>query len=246
MPKNTYLSVVIPAFNEVSRLPGTLREVGEYLAGQPYDSEVLVVDDGSTDGTADAVRNRSAVSSVQLLQHQDGANHGKGAAVRLGMMQARGAFRLTMDADNSTALDQIIGLWPWFDQGYDIAIGSRRAPGARIEVHQPWIKEWAGHLGNVLIRALVVPGIADTQAGFKMFTSRAAQAVFPRQTIDRWGFDIEILAIARQLGYLIREVPIVWHNTPGSKVRMGSYLNVLADVWRIRRNIKSGSYLRLM
>ena len=245
MPKSTYLSVVIPAYNEASRLPGTLREVGDYLAGQPYDSEVLVVDDGSADGTADAVRDCSTACPVQMIQHQDGANHGKGAAVRLGMMQARGAFRLTMDADNSTALHQIIGLWPWFDQGYDIAIGSRRAPGARIEIHQTWIKEWAGQLGNFAIRALVVPGIADTQAGFKMFTGRAAQAIFPRQTVDRWGFDIEILAIARQLGYLIREVPIVWNNTPGSKVRMGSYFNVLADVWRIRRNVKSGIYLRL-
>ena len=246
MPKNIYLSVVIPALNERSRLPGTLHEVGDYLAAQPYDSEVLVIDDGSTDGTADAVRTCSMDRPVQLLQHQDGANHGKGAAVRLGMLEARGAFRITMDADNSTTLDQIIGLWPWFDQGYDIAIGSRRAPGSRIEIHQSWIKELAGHLGNCVIRALVIPGIADTQAGFKMFTSRAAQAIFPRQTIDRWGFDIEILAIARQLGYLIREVPIVWHNAPGSKVRAGSYLDVLADVWRIRRNIKSGRYLRFM
>jgi dolichyl-phosphate beta-glucosyltransferase len=111
-------------------------------------------------------------------------------------------------------------------------------------VHQSWYKELAGRFGNLIIRCLVVPGIKDTQAGFKMFTSRAAEAVFRRQTIDRWGYDFELLAIARQLGYRIQEVPIVWINAFGSKVRLISYLEVLSEVWRVRRNIKSGVYLR--
>ena len=137
------------------------------------------------------------------------------------MIEARGAFRLFMDADNSTTIDQIAALWPWFEQGYDVTIGSRKAPGARVEVHQAWYKELAGRFGNLVIRALAVPGIEDTQAGFKMFTGRAADAVFPRQTIDRWGSDIEILAIARLLGFRIREVPIVWVNAPGQQGQTG-------------------------
>jgi dolichyl-phosphate beta-glucosyltransferase len=244
MPQNARLSVIIPAYNEESRLFETLRRVGAYLAAQPYEAEVLVVDDGSTDGTARVVRECASLGSLRLIQHPDGANHGKGATVRRGMIEARGAFRIFMDADNSTSLDQIDSLWPWFNQGYDITVGSRRAPGARVEVHQSWYKELAGRGGNLLIRALAVPGILDTQAGFKMFTARSADAVFPRQTIDRWGYDIEILAIARLLGFRIREVPIVWVNAPGSKVRMSTYLQVLSEVWHVRRNVKSGKYLR--
>jgi len=243
MPSDVHLSVIIPAYDEESRLPGTLRQVGAFLAAQPYVSEVLVVDDGSRDGTAAAVRGCTAVTLLRLIQHPDGGNHGKGASVRRGMIEARGAFRLFMDADNSTTIDQIAALWPWFEQGYDITIGSRRAPGAHVEVHQAWYKELAGRFGNHLIRALAVPGIEDTQAGFKMFTGRAAAAVFPRQTVDRWGSDVEVLAIARLLGFRIREVPIVWVNAPGSKVKMSSYLQVLHEVWRIRRNLKSGRYL---
>jgi len=244
MASDARLSVIIPAYNEELRLPGTLRQVGAFLAAQPYESEVLVVDDGSKDGTAAAVRSCTAVAALRLVQHPDRGNHGKGASVRRGMIEARGTFRLFMDADNSTTIDQIAALWPWFEQGYDITIGSRKAPGACVEVHQAWYKELAGRFGNLVIRALAVPGIEDTQAGFKMFTGRAAAAVFPRQTIDRWGSDIETLAVARLLGFRIREVPIVWVNAPGSKVKLSAYLQVLREVWRIRRNVRSGFYLR--
>jgi len=245
MPGKIRLSVVIPAFNEELRLPETLRQVGVFLSSTPFDSEVIVVDDGSTDATSHVVRACTDVKSLRLISHPDGANHGKGAAVRRGVLEARGDFRIFMDADNSTTLDQIAGFWPWFDQGYDLVIGSRKKQGARIEVHQAWYKEMAGRCGNWIIRRFAVPGIEDTQAGFKMFTSRAAEAVFPRQTIDRWGYDFELLAIAGQLGYRVREVPIVWANAPGSKVRMGSYLEVLHEVLRVRRNLKNGIYLQV-
>jgi dolichyl-phosphate beta-glucosyltransferase len=244
MAKTVHLSVILPAYNEESRLSETLGHVDAYLTAQPFESEVIVVDDGSTDGTARIVRARSeTMRSLRLLQHPDGANHGKGAAVRRGMLEALGTYRIFMDADNSTTLEQIAGLWPSFDQGYDVVIGSRRIRGARITVRQAWYKELAGRSGNLVIRSLAVPGIEDTQAGFKMFTRRSAEAIFPHQTIERWGYDIELLAIARQLGFRIREVPIVWVNAPGSKVRLTAYLEVLSEVWRIRRNIKSGLYL---
>ncbi len=244
MADEVRLSVIIPAYNEESRLPGTLAEVCAYLAGQSYDSEVIVVDDGSTDGTVRAIRESGIQGPLRLVQHEDRANHGKGAAVRRGMTEARGAFRIFMDADNSTTIDQIAAFWPWFERGYDVVIGSRKAKGAQVRVRQSWHKELAGRLGNYLIQALAVPGISDTQAGFKMFTGPAADALFARQTIDRWGYDIEILAVARLMGYRIREVPIVWVNSTGSKVRLNSYIQVLNEIRHIRRTIKTGGYVK--
>lgn len=242
-PSSVRLSVVIPAYNEELRLPITLRQSVEYLESQPYRSEIVVVDDGSTDGTQQVARQwSSSVLPIRLILHPDRGNHGKGAAVRLGMKEARGEYRLFMDADNSTTLDQVARFWPCFEEGYDVVIGSRKVEGAVVAVHQPRYKEVAGSLGNWAIRTLAVPGIRDTQAGFKMFTRRSAGVIMPRLTIDRWGFDIEILAIARCHGYRIREVPITWINAPGSKVSFGSYFQVLSEVRRVRCNLKAGRY----
>jgi len=237
------LSVIMPAYNEELRVPRTLHQTIEYLKGQPYSSEILVVNDGSTDGTERIVRDLcSAPVSVRLLAHADGANHGKGASVRRGMLQACGLYRLFMDADNSTTLDQVERFWPFFSRGYDVVIGSRALEGSVIGTHQAWYKELAGRLGNWIIRALVVPGIRDTQAGFKMFTGEKAEMIFSRQTIERWGYDIELLAIARAQRCRIGEVPITWINASGSKVSLGAYFEVLGEVWNIRRNLKAGLY----
>ena len=147
-----------------------------------------------------------------------------------------------MDADNSTTLNQVENFWPFFDRGCDVVIGSRALEGSVIERHQTKIKEIAGRFGNWLVRILAVPGIFDTQAGFKMFTRRAAERVFPRVTIDRWGYDIELLVAARSLGFRVCEVPIKWMNVSGSKVTMRTYFEVLAEIWSIRRNLKAGLY----
>jgi dolichyl-phosphate beta-glucosyltransferase len=237
------LSVIIPAYNEELRLPRTLSQSLEYLKAQPYSSEIIVVNDGSTDGTDRIVREQCSGSIwVRLLAHSDGANHGKGASVKKGMLEARGVYRLFMDADNSTTLDHLDRFWPFFRQGYDVVIGSRALKDSVIGMHQPWYKELAGRLGNGIIRAFAVPGISDTQAGFKMFVGAKAEMIFPLQTIDRWGYDIELLAIARSQGCRICEVPITWINAPDSKVSMKSYFEVLGEVWRIRRNLKAGFY----
>lgn len=238
-----YLSVIIPAFNEEQRLLGTLRQVGEYLQQQAYQSEILVVDDGSSDGTGSIVSSwTGGTVPVRLLRHADGKNHGKGASTRLGILEARGAFRLFMDADNSTTVDHVSQFLPFFEQGYDVVIGSRKLPGSNVTVHQSWFKEFAGRMGNKAIQWLAVPGIQDTQAGFKVFTRRSAEIIFPRLTIDRWGFDVEILVIAGLHGCRIREVPITWINSPASKVRFGSYFQVLSEIWQIRRNANAGRY----
>ena len=237
------LSVIIPAYNEELRLPKTLRHVIDYLKTQPYSSEIIVVNDGSTDGTERIVHELSSDSiPMRQFSHADGANHGKGASVRKGMLEAHGAFRLFMDADNSTTLDQIDRFWPRFDQGYGVVIGSRALASSVIGVRQARAKEIAGRIGNWIIQTLAVPGISDTQAGFKMFAAEAADTIFPRQTIDRWGYDVELLVIARTHGYRIGEVPITWINASGSKVSMKSYFQVLGDVLKIRRNLKSGRY----
>lgn len=240
---NFHLSVVIPAYNEEPRLPGTLRHVLGYLSAQPYRSEVLVVDDGSRDASAAIVRGwPHGCVPVRLIWHPDRSNHGKGAAVRRGMTEAAGDFRLFMDADNSTTLDQVERFWPFFEQGFDLLIGSRKIAGACVAVHQPWYKETAGRFGNLIIRLLAVPGIRDTQAGFKIFTRRSVEIIFPRLTVDRWGHDVEILVIARKHGLKFREVPITWINSPGSKVSLRSYLQVFVEVVRIRRNLSRGLY----
>jgi dolichyl-phosphate beta-glucosyltransferase len=242
-PSRVHLSVIIPAYNEELRLPHTLSQSIQYLERQAYISEIIVVNDGCSDGTEEIVRKHSSAPvPVRLMAHSDGANHGKGASVRLGMTEARGDFRMFMDADNSTTLDQIERFWPLFDRGYDVVIGSRALPGSVIGQRQARYKELAGRLGNWIIRICVAPSISDTQAGFKMFTGETANMIFSRQTVARWGYDVELLVIARVHGCRIAEVPIKWINASGSKVTLLSYLEVLTEVWRIRRNLKAGVY----
>lgn len=257
---DVHLSVVIPAYNEEKRIPPTLTAVLRYLSRQGYPSELLVVNDGATDRTADVVRaaqhafrpegdgGGTASGGVQrfdLLEYPDRNNHGKGYAVRHGMINARGHYRLFMDADNSTTIDHVERFFPYFkEEHYDIVIGSRDIEGANIALHQAWYKELAGNLGNVAIRMLAVPGIYDTQAGFKMFTGKSVDDIFPRLTIDRWGFDIEILAVANHLGYRIKEAPITWVNDEQSLVTGRAYLEVFGELLTVRRNLWRGVYDR--
>lgn len=242
-PSGIFLSVVIPAYNEERRLPRTLKEVLQYLERQNYVSEVLVVDDGSRDSTPRLVSEwPNPGVPLRLVSHLDGRNHGKGATVRRGMLEASGRYRLFMDADNSTTVEHVEKLLPFFDQGYDVVIGSRGMKESDIPEPQPWYRRLAGNVGNLIIQALAVPGIQDTQAGFKMLTNACTEDLFPRMTVDRWGFDVELLAVARHLGYRVKEVPIRWVNDPEGTVTASAYLQALGEVWRVRRNIKAGVY----
>lgn len=238
-----HLSVVIPAFNEALRLPRTLGDVLAYLGRQTYSAEVVVVDDGSTDDTARVAREWPAgATPLRVIAHPDGRNHGKGATVRRGLAAARGRYRLFMDADNSTTLDHVERFWPFVEQGYDVVIASRDIAGAEVVIHQPWYKELGGKVGNLIIRALAVPAVADTQAGFKLFSARCVEAILPRLTIDRWGFDVEMLVAARRRGFRIKEVPVVWRNHHASNVPASAYIEVLGEVWRVRRQLRQGRY----
>lgn len=236
-----YLSVIIPAYNEEKRLPATLKAVIKYLQTKPYSWEIAVVDDGSRDKTADVVRTAAVHEPrVRLLQY--GQNRGKGYAVRYGMTHVSGDIRLFMDADNSTTIDHLEQLKPYLSMGFDVVIGSRDVAGADIAVHQAWWKEKLGDLGNLWIRFWAVGGLKDTQAGFKVFTRSASEAVFPVLTIDRWGFDVEALAVARLKGYKIAERPIRWVNDVNSKVSTRAYLDVLREVVQVRINMWRGNY----
>lgn len=233
-----FLSVVIPAYNERQRIASTLDAVTAYLVQQSYDWNVTVVDDGSCDDTSAVVTKCSAQESrIHLLPYSP--NRGKGHAVRYGMQRVTGAWRLFMDADNATSIDHLESMLPLLDEQIsDVIIGSRKISGARTIVSQPWWKESLGNLGGLLIRILVLPGIEDSQAGFKVFRSDVVERIFPLLTIDRWAFDVELLAVAKHFGYRIHEHPIRWFDDKNTKVKLMSYPEALLDVLRIRRRLK--------
>ncbi|MBI2670213.1 MAG: glycosyltransferase family 2 protein [Candidatus Yanofskybacteria bacterium] len=250
-----YISVIIPAYNEEKRIEKTLLSVHEYLSRQSYDYEIIVVSDGSKDNTVGVVSNlkstypdevaASATKAGQIPNLKiidDKENHGKGWAVRRGMLEAQGDYRLFMDADNSTTIDQIENFLPYFSQGSDIVIGSRRIAGADIAVKQPWIRDFLGGIFRLIVHTLVPLGVKDSQAGFKCFSRKATEAVFQKQTIFRWAFDVEILAIALKLGFKIEEAPIRWVNDTESKVKLSGMIKMLFEVLQVRWNLWTYKY----
>lgn len=229
-----YLSVIIPAYDEAKRIGGTLDLIDSYLTKQDYDYEIIVVDDGSKDKTGEVVKNRqSKIKNLKLLDNQK--NHGKGWVVKQGMLEARGEYRLFTDADNSTSIEQIEKFWPYTKQGYDVVIGSIEATGAQINEHAQWYRRMLGHFSKYLIR--IVAGlwsIHDTQRGFKLFSAKSAQDIFSKARIDRFGFDVEALALAQKFHYTIKELPVIWNNPGESKVSLKSYIATFVDLTRIR------------
>lgn len=233
-PSTPFLSVIIPAYNEEKRLPDSLERVLTFLDGQSFSSEILVVDDGSTDETATIARRFAGEHArVRILRYTP--NRGKGHAVRVGMTEADGQLMLLCDADLSTPIEELEKLTHFLDDGYDVIIGSRALPDSDLRVHQPWLRERLGRTFNLVVRILGVRGFADTQCGFKLFTRRAARDIFPRMFTDRWVFDVEALLVARKLGYRIREVPVTWINSPATKVNvLRDAVGTMGDLLRIR------------
>ncbi len=206
---DVYLSAVVPAFNEAQRIANTLRRLHDYLAGGCFGYEILVVLDGPTDSTRDVLRSLSAeIPHLRIIDRP--VNRGKGFTVREGMLEARGQIRLFTDADNSTDIAHFDQMKTLFDEGCDLVIASRNpkdVAGARQTVSQPWYKRSIGKLGNLLVQLVAVPGIWDTQCGFKAFRADAAVRIFSQSVIEEWGFDIEVLALARHLNYNIGIIP---------------------------------------
>ncbi len=210
------LSIIIPAYNEEERLGPTFETLRAWMDAQERELEVLVVDDGSSDQTAALIRSVAAVDS-RIALVSNGANRGKGYSVGHGVSRARSELVLFSDADLSTPLGELARLEAAL-RGHDIAIGSRALPDSRLEKRQPLYREMMGRTFNLFVQAMVFPGIRDTQCGFKLFRREAAQATFGRRKIDGFAFDVEILFVARRLGLLVNEVPVLWINDEASRV----------------------------
>ncbi len=239
-----YLSIIIPAYNEEQRIGKSLQAIVAYLQQQPYAAEVIVVDDGSRDGTIDAVAPFGG-GRPPVYVRRNSQNRGKGFSVRHGFTQARGAYLLFCDADLSTPIAEVEKLLAALQEPAEIAIGSRALPESRVEVHQPWYRESMGRLFNRFVQVLAVPGIRDTQCGFKCFRREAALEICRRMTRERFGFDVEMLYLARRLGYRVREVPVIWRNSPESRVHiLRDSLSMLGDLLRIRWDDVRGRYDR--
>lgn len=239
-----YLSVIIPAYNEARRITATLLSIYEYLSRQSYSWEILIVLDGPTDNTLDLVREFAAArDQVRWINRPE--NRGKGYTVREGMLAAEGHIRLFTDADNSTDINHFEQMQPLFEDGFDVVICSRDAKdadGAGQAVPQPALKRFLGNAGNLFIQIFAVPGIWDTQCGFKAFTAGAAEKIFGVAKIDGWGFDIEALALARHFNYRIAVIAARWIDHAETHVRTWNYLTTLLETVQVRWNLMSGAY----
>jgi len=234
------LSIVIPAYNEEARLAATLTDLVEFLHRQAWTWEIRVVDDGSADATAQIVEERARQDARIVLQREP--HRGKGGAVKAGLLAATAAFRFICDADLSMPVKELPRFLPPQVQNVAIVIGSREGHGAR-RIGEPLIRHLAGRVFNYIVQTLSVPGVEDTQCGFKMFTAAAVEAIFPRVTVDGWAFDIEVLTIARAKGLSIAEVPIEWHYRRESQLNlMRDGMSMLKELLRIRRRTIKGEY----
>src|SRR5512137_87086 len=234
-PGSIRLSIVIPAYNKEARIAATLEAVMAYLATKPFAAEIVVVDDGSSDLTADAALAALAGRLPSQVIRRE-RNMGKGASVREGVLAASGETVLFCDDDLSTPIEELDKVLAALEAGADVVIGSRALPGSEIRVRQRRPRELMGKAFNLLVRLFVLKGYRDTQCGFKAFRRAAARDIFSRLRTPGFGFDVEVLVLCRELGYRVAEIPVVWCDARPSRVRLfGGSLGMLKDLWRIRR-----------
>jgi dolichyl-phosphate beta-glucosyltransferase len=241
MSNDSLLSLVIPVYNEEKRIGSSLSEIIAYFQRNGYSYELIVVDDGSTDRTVEIVKELIAgIQSGRLLCARHG---GKGAAVRKGVLNAKGQYVFFTDADLSTPIAELDKFLEQLNQGYKVVIGSRKMTGANVEVHQSWLRESMGKVFTWLTNVILTKNISDVTCGFKGFSRPVAQEVFSRQQVNNWSFDAEILFLVQQYGYLIKEIPVRWRNDPATRVNLlkdtvRSFLGLL----KIRANDWRGKY----
>jgi len=235
-----FLSIVIPAHNEESRLPRTLGQIFAYLEKQTYSSEVIIVENGSTDRTLEIARGFTAqYPNLRVLQE---TGSGKGNALQRGVLEAKGHYRFICDADLSMPIEGLQKFLPPALENFDLAIASREAPGA-VRFNEPPYRHWGGRGINLVIRMLILPGMNDTQCGFKCFSAEAAEKLFSQQTLKGWSFDLELLYIARRKKMRIKEIPIHWYFDADSKVNaVRDALRMIGDIFRIHLNAIRGRY----
>lgn len=268
------VSIVIPAYNEATRLPATLGRIGAWLAVSGVDAEILIVDDGSSDGTGDlvemaartgfvpveaparpavgaarsgpAVRTEGRVPAGRLRLVRNPGNRGKGYSFRHGVREARGIWVLFTDADLSTPIEDFDRLYARARDGnFDIVIGSRALAESNITLYQPFYRVWMGRTFNRMVRLIAGLPFRDTQCGFKLMVRERVLPLVERMIVDRFAYDVELLLLAHRTGLTIAEVPVTWHNSPVSKVGLlRDPMNMLRDIWRVRRRFDRGEYRR--
>lgn len=246
MENKPYLSVIVPAYREADRIGKNLLEIENYLSAKDYSYEILVITDGSPDNTPEAARGfADKVKNLRVIENKE--NHGKGYVVRQGLLEAKGELRLFLDADGSTSITHLDTFIPEFkNNGFDVVIGSRDIEGAFVQIHQPKYREVMGDMGNWAIR--IVLGLwsyPDTQCGFKMLNAKAAEAVASRMVVDRFGFDFELIILAKKLGFKIKQMPVRWLNEEGSSVGLtgpNGFIQVLIDLFKTKGRLLAGKY----
>lgn len=245
MENKPYLSVIIPAYREAERIGQNILEIDKFLGGKDYEYEIIVITDGSPDDTPEVSRNyASQVKNMRVIENKE--NHGKGYVVRQGLLEAKGEYRVFLDADGSTSISHLDKFMKEFENGYDVVIGSRDIKGAFIQVHQPKHREIMGGMGNWLIR--IVLGLwtyPDTQCGFKMLSGKAADEIASRMMVDRFGFDFELIILAKKLGFKIKQMPVRWLNEEGSSVSLtgpNGFIQVIIDLFKTKWRLVSGKY----
>lgn len=235
-----FLSIVIPAHNEESRLPRALDQIFSFLEKQAFSREVIIVENGSSDRTLEIAQAYARSHPNLIVLHEE--KRGKGNAVQRGMLEARGEYRFICDADLSMPIEELLKFIPPALEDFDIAIASREAPGA-IRYNEPPYRHLGGRAINFAIRLFILPGLNDTQCGFKCFRAQTAESIFRQQTLSGWSFDIEILYLARRKKSKIREIPIQWYFDPDSKVNaVRDALRMIGDIFRIHLNALRGRY----
>ncbi len=231
MPSDLYCSLIIPAYNEAERISSSLDSALEYFQTQTYSWEILVVDDGSSDDTVRIVSHYSPKVQVLTL----GKNRGKGAAVRHGLLSARGQYRVFSDADFSTPIRELPKILGPLEAGADLCIGSRRLDPSSLKIHQPWYRELIGVIGNKIISVLVLDGIEDTQCGFKGLRAQAAEQIVPLMKVEGFGFDVEMLFLARRAKMSIQQVAVDWYNDERSRLNpIRDSIKTLQEIFRIK------------
>ncbi|MDP2929134.1 MAG: glycosyltransferase family 2 protein [Candidatus Omnitrophota bacterium] len=231
-----HLSVVIPAYNEETRIGPTLDEVYNFLSSKKYDFEVILVDDGSRDRTVDVAASSRLFEENKLTILKNGSNKGKGSSVKNGIIHSSGEFILFSDADLSTPIGEFDKLFGEINKGYDIVIGSRALKDSDVKVHQLWHREVMGKTFNFFVKLLLMRGLGDTQCGFKLFKGDAARKIAFSMKVKGFCFDVEMLYLAKIKGYNVREIGVIWENSPESKVRLfSSPLSMFLDLFAIKR-----------
>jgi dolichyl-phosphate beta-glucosyltransferase len=245
MDEKPYLSVVISAYKEEKRIGKNLIEMDNFLKSKGFTYEFVIVNDGSPDKTAEVIRSyQNQIDNLRLFDNPE--NHGKGYGIRQGLLEAKGEYILFLDADGSTSITHLDSFLPEFKNGFDVVMGSRDIEGAFVQVHQAKWKELFGDMGNWAIR--IILGLwqyPDTQCGFKMLSAKAAEEVASRMVVDRFGFDFELLILAKKLGFKIKQMPVRWLNEEGSTVKLtgpNGYVQVLIDLFKTRMRLCTGKY----